>query len=203
MAKKAKPTAHVPPLPPLSWDGYFWTAQIVLPSWAGFQCRLGPYGARSSSKPSDGTASLTVAARDDDAASLLTPEQVQAYQYLLEHEAETQHGVLQAIFDEYPTMRFGFLEAVDEEEFHLMPDIQRPEDLRPLMGLSQVHILNVSKDGVAYVGFEFGCTWESEHGLGVMTHRGRVVAVGYADVSFLDWIAERDATSRTLSKRKK
>jgi hypothetical protein len=62
-----------------------------------------------------------------------------------------------------------------------------------LIGLSSVHVLSVAKDGIAYIGFEFGCTWDGEHGLGVMTHRDRVIEVGGADTSFLAWIAEQDA----------
>jgi hypothetical protein len=59
-----------------------------------------------------------------------------------------------------------------------------------LIGLSNVHILSVARDGI---GLQFGCTWDEEHGLGVMTHRDRVVQVGGADTSFLTWIAEEDA----------
>lgn len=45
---------------------------------------------------------------------------------------------------------------------------------------------------MAYVGYEFRCTWDEEHGMGVMTHKNRVVAIGGADVSILEWIAESD-----------
>lgn len=50
-------------------------------------------------------------------------------------------------------------------------------------------VLSVEKDGEAYIGFEFGCPWDREHGLGVMTHAGRVVEVGQADTSF-NWPRE-------------
>ena len=71
--------------------------------------------------------------------------------------------------------------------------------LAPLMGLSGVHVLAVTRDGAAYIGFEFGCVWDGEHGAGVMTHRGQVVATGQADVSFLAWVARRDADQRASS----
>ena len=44
-----------------------------------------------------------------------------------------------------------------------------------------------------YVGYEFGCEWEDEHGLGVLMHGTRVVDVGFADTAILLWIAEADA----------
>jgi hypothetical protein len=50
----------------------------------------------------------------------------------------------------------------------------------------------VQKDGIPYAGFEFGCTWDDEHGLGVLMHGTRAVDIGGADTAFLLWIAEQD-----------
>src|SRR5512135_250594 len=64
--------------------------------------------------------------------------------------------------------------------------------LRDGIRLTSVHIVGPQKDGHAYVGYEFACVWDGEHGLGVMTHRGRVVQVGGGDTAFLTWVAKRD-----------
>ena len=32
-------TLYHPPFPPLTWEHYFWVAELTLPSWAGFQVR--------------------------------------------------------------------------------------------------------------------------------------------------------------------
>jgi hypothetical protein len=164
----------------------------VLPSWAGFQSRRGAYNSVSSRAESDGSARLTVTPEDDEARTLPLPEQVQAFRLLLDNERVVADSILRAIFAEYPGLRDSYCYD-DEEAAELMPEIERAEQLRTLIGLSNVHVLNVAKNGVAYIGFEFGCTWDSEDGLGVMTHRDRVVEVGNADTSFLAWIAERDA----------
>jgi hypothetical protein len=121
-----------------------------------------------------------------------TPAQAAAFQYLLDNEAAIQASVLDAIFEAYPEWQdeYGFDEEEAEE---LMPPIESPDQLKQLIGLSTIHILSVAKGGVAYVGFELGCTWDDEHGLGVMTHRKRVVKLGGADAAFLEWIAENDA----------
>jgi hypothetical protein len=187
-----KKTIDVPPFPPLQWGDYFWSGEVVLPSWAGFQSRRGAYGSVSSRLESDGSARLTVSPENYDAPSPPLPEQVQAFRFLLENERAVANSVLRAIFAEYPALRdsYGY---DDEEATELMPEMERAEQLQPLIGLSNVHVLNVAKDGIAYIGFEFGCAWDDEHGLGVMTHRDRVIEVGGADTSFLAWIAERDA----------
>jgi hypothetical protein len=124
-----------------------------------------------------------------------SPKQAAAYQYLLAHEQAISSAVRNAIYEAYPDWRdeYGFDE---EEAAEFMPDIDGLDQLKPLIGLSSVHVLSVAKDGVGYVGFELGCTWDDEHGLGVMTHKERVVKLGGADTAFLDWIAEADAKTQ-------
>jgi hypothetical protein len=183
MAKKARPSPE-PSLPPLKWDGYTWTGKIVLRSWSGFQTRQGPYSGRSSDQPSDGTARLFIHGDDGDPPQPPTPEQAAAHRYLVEQEKAVSDSVLQAIFAAYPDEREAFIDAVEDDLADLCPEIDRPDELKSLMGLGIVHILRVARDGTAYVGFEFGCVWESEHGLGVMTHQDRVVKIGSAETAF-------------------
>src|SRR5687767_7901733 len=104
----AKQTLSMPPLPALQWDDYFWTGDVVLPSWAGFQCRRGAYGTVSSRAKSDGSARLTVTPENDDASTSPLPEQVRAFQLLLENEPAVGESVLRAIFAEYPGMRDSY-----------------------------------------------------------------------------------------------
>jgi hypothetical protein len=160
---------NVPPFPRLLWDQYFWVGEVKLPSWAGFQTRRGPYGALSSNESSDGSARLTVTTEDSNTRTLPTPEQATAFRHLLDNESAVAAAVLGAIFAKYPEEKEAYLDAFDEDEVGL-PDIREPGELRSMIGLSNVHILRVANKGAAYIGFEFGCVWGSEHGLGVMTH---------------------------------
>ena len=184
----------IDPFPPLKWDRFLWTGSITLTSWSGFQSRLGSYGAVSSARASDGTAGLNVSTPDNKQVTP-SPEQAEAMRHLLAHESTVRDAVLASILRDYPAMRESYGYDDDEAE-ELMPEVTEAGQFRSLLGLSNVHVLAVAKDGTAYVGFEFGCTWDTEHGLGIMTHRGRVVEVGGADTSFLEWIAERDVESR-------
>jgi hypothetical protein len=47
-------------------------------------------------------------------------------------------------------------DAYDGDDEQLL-GVSEPADLRPLVGLSEVHILDLFHDGAACVGFEFGC----------------------------------------------
>jgi hypothetical protein len=202
MGKQRRPSSAIEPFPPLVWDEFFWTATVTLPAWKGFQSRLGPYAARNSRKPSDGTTRLTIKPVEEESQSPPSPEQAAAYRYLTAHQNAVRDSILEAVFDEYPMYRVAYYEDYDlGEDDPSLPVLDRPEQLRDLIGLSSVHIHSVSRDGVAYVGYEFGCAWEKEHALGAMLHQDRVVTVGGADVSILEWIAERDA-KRARRKKK-
>ena len=182
------------PFPLLEWDGFFWSGNIKLPVWEGFQDRLGPYASRRARKASDGTVKLSVSPLDEEKQSPPSPEQAAAYRYLIAYQQRIRDSMLEAIFDEYPDYRASYIAGYDlDESDETLPVLDRPEQLKDLIGLSSVLIHPVVREGVAYVGYEFGCAWEEEHGLGAMMHQDRVVTVGQADVAILEWIAERDA----------
>src|SRR2546429_8324280 len=90
-----------PPFPRLKWDGYFWAGEVTLPSWAGFQARRGPYASVSSKMPSNGTTRLTVTPLDDEGRTPPTPEQVAAFQYLIDNEAAVAAAIGKALVEYY------------------------------------------------------------------------------------------------------
>lgn len=176
------------------WNDPFWEAHAKLPSWAGYQIRNGPYGSISSDEPSDGMVTIVVDPEDGKEATL-TQERANA-QWLLDHEAEMASVVLQGVLAEYPRLQELYGYEGEEREAH-MPDVSSPENFRRLIGLQNVHVHSMVKDGLPYIGYEFGCTWDGEHGLGVFMHGTRVLEVGGAETAFDLWIARRDAGQAT------
>jgi hypothetical protein len=177
MAKQPASLLELPPFPPLKWDLYFWEGEVVLKSWAGY--RLGR------KKPSSGAARVSISPPGEVERATPSPEQAVAFRHLLAEEKLIHDTVLHAIFDYYPG------EAIYNEEDE-PPPIRRPQQLRTKISLSEVHVLDVVRDGAAYVGLQFRCTWDQEHGCGVMLHLDHVVATGQADTSFHAGIARRD-----------
>jgi hypothetical protein len=173
------------------WARFFWEAPARLPSWAGFQTRNGPYGSISSDEPSDGMVTIIVDPEGGE-QSPLTEQELANVQWCLDHEAEVASAVLKGLLAAYPGLQqlYGY-EGAEREEF--MPDVSSTEDFRQLIGLQNVHVHSLRKDGIPYVGYEFGCTWDGEHGLGVLMHGTRVVEVEGAGTAFDLRIAKRDA----------
>ena len=170
----------------------------MLPAWAGFQSRRGAYGGRDAAARSDGTVALRVVTRaEDDVPAEPSPAQVAAFAHLQARQSEVREAVLAALLGRYAEWRAEWAEVMEPQEFRdLMPAVAAADGFRGLIGLAQLHVLPVERGGVAYVGLEFGCTWDEEHGLGFMTHGGRVVEAGGADSAFLQWVAERDVEGR-------
>ena len=181
----------MPPLPPLRWSGHAWEGEHVFPAWSGFQSRRGAYGSRDSRSASDGRATVRVAS--PSATTQPLAEQVAAFAQFIQEQDAVRDALLDALLPRYENWREDWASAMDAREFKkVMPAVSSPSAFRRLIGLSYLHILEESFQGIAYVGFECGCTWDTEHGLGFMTHGQRVVDVGGADTAFLEWIAERD-----------
>jgi hypothetical protein len=185
-------TLDYPPFPLLRWDDYFWVGEVKLVSWAGYQARRGDYDSINSTEPSDGSTHLSVDTKDGNDRGLPTAEQVAGFRHLIENEEAVAAAVGRALVDYFTGVKDAYLDDYDEGEVEGLPDISEPDELRPLIGLSGVHVLSVAREGAAYIGFEFGCVWDEEHGAGVMTHLGRVVATGQAADSFMAWIARLD-----------
>src|SRR5688572_11815637 len=150
----AMPTLTMPPFPPLQWNECVWAGNVTLPSWAGCQSRGGAYGSVSSDAESNGSVQLTVAPEDEDARTPPLPEQARAFQWLIDHEPAIAASVLRSLLAAYPGWRnsYGYDDEVAAE---LMPEIDGAEQLRALIGLSNVHILSIARDGIAYIGFQF------------------------------------------------
>ncbi len=169
------------------FDDIFWVAKATLPSWAGYQNRKSMHGV----DVSDGSASITFAPEGRD-ESPLTPAELASVQWLLDSEAKQAAAVVNGVWAAYPRLQeaYGYVGA-DRDAF--MPNLKSPADFRDLIGLLNVNIHPLMKDGLPYIGYEFSCAWDEEHGLGVLMHGTRVVDIGGADTAILLWIAERDA----------
>lgn len=174
-----------------TFDGYSWVTKVRLPEWAGFPTETDSFVADGDYPLSDGTVELVFApeGRDD---SLLNAAELSLVEKALELDPQVAPAVIDAVYRQYPSMQpeFGY-EA--EEQARFMPDLRSSSDLKRLISPSALYVHQIEKDGRPYVGYAFGCTWDIEHGLGVLMHGTRCVEVGGTDTSFLLWIAKRDA----------
>ncbi len=156
---------NLPPFPRLTWSPYGW--------WEG---AIGLEFGRD--------AGLTVTLPEPDVSRIPSQAQREALAYQFDHGPDVIRSVLAALLLYYDRVRPAFVEFLGPAAKELMPDVTAPDDLRILIDLRQVHVHPWEKDGVGYIGLQFECTWDQEHGLGLMLHQKRVVDIGGADTSF-------------------
>jgi len=186
-------TLKLPPFPTLKREMHEWTGRDVLEAWAGTQERHGGYTSRSSKKRSKGSVMLQIPRIGEDDANPKppAPEQVAAYAYFKENQAEITETIMAALLKFYTKLRRTWLKNNPEMEAEL-PEIHTTAEMRRNVGLGTLHMFDVAKKGHAYFGLELGCTWDEEHGAGVVLHRGRVVDVGQGDTGFDTHAAAKD-----------
>ncbi len=178
-------------MPPFNYPG---TSEFShqFAAFAGLQSRGGAYTSLDSSSLSDGTVNVEVEG-ESDAEDFITPEQLAALQYLTDHPDQIRAALFAALADEYPKLKEMYgLDPDDPEMLEWFPEVREPKDFARVFGVGNLFVLDERYEGVAYLGLECGCTWDDEHGLGIVLHRDRVIEVGQADIAFSSWPARRD-----------
>jgi len=158
--------------------------EIPLSAWKGFQSRQGFYGSKDGNETSNGLVKVFIKGRQVDYVKITTQEQINSLNFLHDNADKIRDEILNALLNELPEIR-----DIYED---LVPEINSISDFQNVLGLSIIHIMDSDKDGFAYIGYELGCDWDDEHGIGIMTHKDRVIEIGQADTSFNSWITYKD-----------
>ncbi|UZD89997.1 DUF6985 domain-containing protein [Cognatishimia activa] len=160
------------------FDDFWWQADVQFSTWSEF---------------TEGkTAKLIFAPEGRDEAPM-SADDVALTTWVKENHERQKPIILNAVLEAYPDFRRQFFEDynIDENEEDL-PKITSVSGLTKVIALEEIFVHPISKQGVPYVGYQFACSWDEEHGLGVLMHDKRVIEVGGADTAFVLWIAKRD-----------
>ena len=110
------------------------------------------------------------------------PGQIEALNYLLENSEIVFLKLAEYAFEEYPKIKKRYYG--DEEAPEDMPDLKHVDEIRNLIGVGNIFIHCDEKEGLANIGFECGCTWDEEHGLGIVMNRTELIRIGQAEEAF-------------------
>ena len=169
-----------------AWDDLWWTTRLALPEWHGF-------AAGEVRGPAGGVPVVFAPEGRDDGP--LDEAEIGLVRWLADHHEAVSGAALAAVAGSYDALRAGYGYS-PEEQAEYAPDIDGVDDLRALIALQAVNVHNVWHGEVPYLGLQLACTWDDEHGLGVLLHGTRVVRTGGADTAILRWMATRDAAGR-------
>jgi hypothetical protein len=128
---------------------------------------------------------------EDEELAELTQEHQNGIDYLQKNQMEILESILTALMKVYPQWQTRYNYSTEDKP-DFMPDVTKIKDFTDLISLNTVYITSVYKDNIPYIGYLFSCSWDSEHGLGVMTHKNRIIEMEGADTAFSIWPAEED-----------
>nr|WP_315026311.1 hypothetical protein [uncultured Chryseobacterium sp.] len=111
--------------------------------------------------------------------------------YLQENQERILENMLLELLKRYPDLqkKYNFSKR---DKVNFMPDLKDIQGFSDLLSPTYFYVTSVIKDSIPYIGYGFSCSWDSEHGLGIMTHKDRIVEIGGAEIAFDNWTAEKD-----------
>ncbi|GAA4344134.1 DUF6985 domain-containing protein [Flaviaesturariibacter amylovorans] len=174
---------------------YTLSATLELPVWAGFKS----IRQEDKNRPEPaGRIELVIDPNRTEPDFSVMPVQAEAYTYAIEMQERVRDRILEGLLKEYPVWQRHADNAADDRGAKL-PFLADANGFCHQLELAGLRILEAHKEGLAYTGYLFRCTWEPEHGLGILMHGDRVVKIGSADVASDNTLAEldRDALNDT------
>lgn len=170
-----------------------WEFSHQFDAFKGLQSRGGSYTSKDSKEESIGQVQVIILDELNDDPNP-NKEQLLAIDYLSNNPEKIKTALLKAVEANYAELKdtYGYNEE-DEDDQLFFPSIESLEDYRNVFGIGNVFIHVSNKDGLAYIGFEGGCSWDEEHGLGIVLHQDRLVDFGQADTAFNPYSGYKDA----------
>lgn len=170
---------------------------IHLPNWAGFAST----DMRDRGEISDGNITLVLGEYEEGLVvdnTWITPFKIAAYEYLVQESQKIQDVILNGLFTYYREsedvkwFREGALSYLemsgmsDESLLEILPDITEPSQVKSIVSLFQVTLLESAKDGVSKSVYSFSA-WDIEHGLAILMHKDEILHIGPDECYYEDF----------------
>lgn len=115
------------------------------------------------------------------------PYEIEQAEWIIKHERELHDAFVNYMFKEYPAIRHDVQETTDisqEEMDRVLPLIDSITELKALILPCHFTICAIEGESVPMIGIGGDCTWEMEHGFGVIMKGLEPLKYGHEDISF-------------------
>jgi len=174
-----------------------WVTALPLPHTARFRgatARAASPGYAKADRIAETGEVIVYLENDDGSGGAPDAVMIEAARWLLENDAVFSRAVLDAILADLPSLRAIENATVLADDAFRLPERWDEDTLLPLVRLNSINLYPVP--GGPYIGLDFSCAWEDEHGYGLMMAGTEVVETGGAEVGALAWIAAQHAQTR-------
>lgn len=129
---------------------------------------------------------------DDGSDDAPDPSMLAGGRWLVAKDAAFAEAIVSALLAELPVLRKLQDAVVLEDDAFRLPANWDEPTLRGLVRLNHVNLMPVaSADGRPYIGADFDCVWEREHGCGLLLLGTEVIEIGGGNVAAEAWRAVR------------
>jgi hypothetical protein len=135
-------------------------------------------------------------------------KQEKAFLDFLKNRDKICNRVVDAIYDHY-RCHWGYWRTTvppgrqDVHEYEAgVPELHSRAGLKNLIVLQSLSVVDLPEHTDGILGFCFGCTWDPEHGLGVLLRRRRVVEIGENDITWREFGGKWDGPRKAATKRR-
>jgi len=160
-----------------------WEFKIQLEGLKNYQSRMGSYTGKSHSETPKGIVKMIIQDELDDSIEP-SIEQITAINFLLVNQTEILQEMDNVLWQNWEGIKTNY-DLHDVEDFPFAKDIHTKEDLKRIYGVGNIFIHLGHRDRIAYYGFECGCEWDEEHGIGFLMHKTKVIKFGGAELGFV------------------
>jgi hypothetical protein len=102
--------------------------------------------------------------------------------FIIENQESFIVDIRDHVFEYYKFLWNDYLNESEDEILFPNPNLNNKEIIDSMIKPKAIHLANKINEG--YFGIRFKCTFENEHGLGVMLRNYKVEEVGGEDVGF-------------------
>lgn len=151
---------------------------IELPCWSGYYLVTTPNYRFTNNVVTNGYIELWVSAAIHEGSSFpIDPEQLNAYQFLVQQQTEVKQAIVEELKKKFPPLLQDEYASWDHEDGSMprLNELTSDFDFKNFIGPSSISIEEDVNDGTAYVKWQFQCLWDPEHGFEVITHKNRVI----------------------------
>lgn len=127
--------------------------------------------------------SCIVLNEDNEEITELADRHEEYFSYIEKNQKEILRNILKELLEIYPVLQKRY-DYSEEDKPDFMPDLDSIEGFSELLSIYTIYIIEKER-GQPHIGFLFGFSWDSEHGLGVMTYKKQVEDIGGAETAFI------------------
>lgn len=160
------------------FDGRWEDIKYKFSAFEGLQSRMGAFTSMDKRQLSDGTVNMFISASLEQMEP--SKEQIDTINWISINGDEIKETMFTSVKAYILKMKKLYGNEDDPDQKDWFPELNSSADLGTAMGVGNLTIQQSGKDAYCVYNLECGCTWDEEHGMGLIMYKNEVLHIGDA-----------------------